>query len=273
VNTFEQNHTPRVPQRPRLRNDARTLLRSRPVQLVLVAGTLLQVLIISERRRSHGDSAAPAMEAVRVLPPQRLGEIALEPAPKKKPEVKEIDRAQRLAEKYRDRGYRVSDRLAAQIHEAAVDNGIDPALAFGLVRTESGFRNSATSHVGATGLTQLMPATARWIEPGTTRSDLRDSETNLRIGFSYLRRLIRKYDGDTTLALLAYNRGPAPSIGSCGAAATRTTATRTWCGDFGPGTAERDAPRKRGASRLDAPRFVSVRRSDYLSESRRFFSM
>ena len=76
------------------------------------------------------------------------------------------------------------------------------------MKTESGFKNSATSHVGAIGLTQLMPATARWLKPGVTRSQLRDSETNLSIGFRYLRELIEKYDGDTELALLAYNRGP-----------------------------------------------------------------
>ena len=62
--------------------------------------------------------------------------------------------------------------------------------------------------MGAIGLTQLMPATARWLERGTTRSDLRNPEVNLRIGFRYLRSLIDRYEGDTDLALLAYNRGP-----------------------------------------------------------------
>jgi soluble lytic murein transglycosylase-like protein len=87
-------------------------------------------------------------------------------------------------------------------------NDLDPDVAFGLVRTESSFKNSATSNVGALGLTQLMSSTARWLEPGTTKSDLRDPETNLRIGFKYLRQLIDRYDGNTRMALLAYNRGP-----------------------------------------------------------------
>jgi soluble lytic murein transglycosylase-like protein len=200
---YENDHAPRLAQRPRLRNDARTLLRSRPVQLVLLMGGLLEAGMIAQRD-AVADSSAETLTAMRAAPPRRLTELALaRPA-----EVPAESRALRLARKYRRRGYPVSDRLARQIHAAAVDNGIDPALAFGLVRTESGFRNSATSHVGATGLTQLMPATARWLEPGTTRSDLRDSETNLRIGFGYLRSLIHRYDGDTTLALLAYNRGP-----------------------------------------------------------------
>ncbi|HET8657076.1 MAG TPA: lytic transglycosylase domain-containing protein [Longimicrobiaceae bacterium] len=113
-----------------------------------------------------------------------------------------------LAAGYRAKGYPVTTTLARSIDEAAQANGIDPEVAFGLVRTESSFKNSATSNVGAIGLTQLMPATARWLEPGTTRNDLRDPETNLNLGFRYLRQLIDRYDGDTRLALLAYNRGP-----------------------------------------------------------------
>ncbi|HET6764795.1 MAG TPA: transglycosylase SLT domain-containing protein [Longimicrobiaceae bacterium] len=113
-----------------------------------------------------------------------------------------------LAEKYRAKGYTVTPALAKRIHEAAVESGIKPEVAFGLVRTESAFKSSATSHVGAVGLTQLMPTTASWLEPGTTRSDLRNPDTNLRIGFKYLARLMDRYDGNTRLALLAYNRGP-----------------------------------------------------------------
>jgi soluble lytic murein transglycosylase-like protein len=62
--------------------------------------------------------------------------------------------------------------------------------------------------VGAVGLTQLLPSTARWMAPGTTRSDLMTPETNLRVGFQYLRYLMDKYGGDEKLALTAYNRGP-----------------------------------------------------------------
>lgn len=98
--------------------------------------------------------------------------------------------------------------LATQIHEAALDAQLDVGLAFGLVRAESSFRPRAISPVGAIGLTQVMPATAREVEPGTSRSDLMNPETNLRIGFTYLRRLMRQYDGDEKLALTAYNRGP-----------------------------------------------------------------
>lgn len=104
--------------------------------------------------------------------------------------------------------YGLDRALAEQIYDRAVENDIDPEVAFGLVRAESSFKNTSTSAVGAVGLTQLMPKTASWLQPGVTKSQLREPGTNLRIGFSYLRQLIDKYEGDEKLALLAYNRGP-----------------------------------------------------------------
>ena len=98
--------------------------------------------------------------------------------------------------------------LAQDIHDAAVEEQIQPEVAFGLVRAESSFRTKAVSPVGALGLTQLMPSTARWLEPGISRTKLLEPETNLRVGFKYLRQLIDQYDGNEKLALTAYNRGP-----------------------------------------------------------------
>ncbi|MEX2571002.1 MAG: lytic transglycosylase domain-containing protein [Gemmatimonadota bacterium] len=106
------------------------------------------------------------------------------------------------------REYGLTRELAEEIYDMAAANEIPAEVAYGLVRAESSFRNTSTSPVGAVGLTQLMPRTAEWLEPGVTRNQLRDPATNLRIGFSYLRQLIDKYEGDTSLALLAYNRGP-----------------------------------------------------------------
>lgn len=104
--------------------------------------------------------------------------------------------------------FRISFDLAHQIHLAALDERIAPKLAFNLVRAESSFRPSAVSPVGALGLTQLMPSTARWLEPGMTRREMLEPGTNLRVGFRYLRQLIETYDGNQRLALTAYNRGP-----------------------------------------------------------------
>ncbi|HYH82328.1 MAG TPA: lytic transglycosylase domain-containing protein, partial [Longimicrobium sp.] len=202
--------------RSRLKNDTASLLRSRPLQgvLALVAG--LQVVAVAGGNETTAQPQRPAtvrqavaahMPATVVKAPVKLAALG---APKAKTAEGTAKTAlvEELAAKYRQRGYSVSPALARQIHAAAVANQIDPKIAFGLVRTESGFKSSATSPVGAIGLTQLMPATARWLQRGVTRSDLRKPEVNLSIGFRYLKDLIRKYDGDTALALTAYNRGP-----------------------------------------------------------------
>lgn len=98
--------------------------------------------------------------------------------------------------------------LAGDIYQAALEEEIDPELAFHLVRVESSFRRTAVSSAGAVGYTQVLPSTAGWFRPGTTRRQLLDPDTNLRVGFGYLRYLLDRYDGDMRLALTAYNRGP-----------------------------------------------------------------
>ncbi|MFL5540503.1 MAG: lytic transglycosylase domain-containing protein [Longimicrobiaceae bacterium] len=113
---------------------------------------------------------------------------------------------QEKLERYQELG--LSRELAESIYDLALQENIDPDVAFGLVRTESEFKTSATSHVGAIGLTQLMPATARGMRKGVTVSDLRDPQVNLTIGFKFLRELLDHYKGDKALALTAYNRGP-----------------------------------------------------------------
>ncbi len=103
--------------------------------------------------------------------------------------------------------YRIKPDLARRIYDAAIVAGIEPELGFRLVRVESVFKPQAQSPAGAVGLTQLMLGTARAFEPSVTREDLLDPDINLRIGFRYLRGLIREYK-DLKLALLVYNRGP-----------------------------------------------------------------
>ncbi|HET7275771.1 MAG TPA: transglycosylase SLT domain-containing protein [Longimicrobiaceae bacterium] len=104
--------------------------------------------------------------------------------------------------------YGIGADLASAIEDIALSEDVDPEIAFELVRVESEFTQRAVSPVGAVGLTQLMPATARLLSPGITRKEMFDRETNLRLGFSFFRSLIDYYDGDIRLALLAYNRGP-----------------------------------------------------------------
>jgi len=104
--------------------------------------------------------------------------------------------------------FKIPADLAASIYDIALAEGIDPELGFNLVRVESGFFQRAVSPVGAVGLAQLMPRTAFELDPTLGYSDLFDRDTNLRLGFRYLRQLLEKYEGDLRLALLAYNRGP-----------------------------------------------------------------
>jgi soluble lytic murein transglycosylase-like protein len=104
--------------------------------------------------------------------------------------------------------YKVSADLAGSIYDIALAEGIEPDLGFRLVRVESEFNDHATSKVGALGLTQVMPSTAKDFIPNITHEQLYDRKTNLQIGFRYLRGLIGEYKGDVKLALLVYNRGP-----------------------------------------------------------------
>ncbi len=104
-------------------------------------------------------------------------------------------------------GFRIEQPLAERIYDAAVNEGVDVDLAFRLVKVESSFRRRAIGPAGSIGYTQVQPRTARWLDPSVSREDLFETETNLRLGFRYLRMLLDRYRS-TRMALLAYNRGP-----------------------------------------------------------------
>ena len=104
--------------------------------------------------------------------------------------------------------YGISRDLAQRIINVARAEGVDPELAFRLVRVESRFVTRARGSSGSLGLTQLMPSTARSLDRSVkTEAEIMDPQTNLRLGFSYLRSMIERYRGDVRLGLLAYNRG------------------------------------------------------------------
>ena len=93
------------------------------------------------------------------------------------------------------------------------DIGLDPAYVYGLIRQESRFIMDARSGVGASGLMQVMPATARWTANkigmvGFTPSQITDRDTNITIGTSYLKLALDDFDGSMALAAAAYNAGP-----------------------------------------------------------------
>jgi len=118
----------------------------------------------------------------------------------------ELDRANRIIAFSSQ--YAIPAALSGNIIDVARAEGIDPELAFRLVKLESDFNTHATSPVGAIGLTQVMPATARFYVKDITAQHLYDPNVNLRVGFRYLRGLVRENHGDMKTALLVYNRGP-----------------------------------------------------------------
>jgi hypothetical protein len=103
--------------------------------------------------------------------------------------------------------YEIPSNLAELIFDVASREGLDPELGFRLVKVESGFNVQAKSRANAFGLAQVQLATARFYDADLTIEQLLEPETNLRIGFRYLRYLMDNYK-DLNLALLAYNRGP-----------------------------------------------------------------
>jgi soluble lytic murein transglycosylase len=125
-----------------------------------------------------------------------------------------------------DRCINTSDRTKTEVHLAqryptpfrrelqqrARELGVDPAYVYGLIRQESRFITDARSSVGASGLMQVMPATARWTARKMglpfTQDMITDRDTNLRIGTQYLKLVLDDFEGSQLLAAAAYNAGP-----------------------------------------------------------------
>ena len=111
----------------------------------------------------------------------------------------------------------IEQRFPTPFRESVVrrsrEINLDPAYVYGLIRQESRFIMDARSHVGASGLMQVMPATARWtarkIGLANFRPEqLQDRETNIAIGTGYLKLVLDDFDGSMPLAAAAYNAGP-----------------------------------------------------------------
>ncbi len=94
----------------------------------------------------------------------------------------------------------------------ATEIGLDPAYVYGLIRQESRFVMDARSSVGASGLMQIMPATARWtakkIGLDYSHDLIADRDTNLKLGTSYLKLVLDDMEGSQPMAAAAYNAGP-----------------------------------------------------------------
>lgn len=97
------------------------------------------------------------------------------------------------------------------------ENGLDEAWVYGLIRQESRFMSYAKSGVGATGLMQVMPATAKWIAKrmgidGYNHGMIGQIDTNIQFGTHYLRYALDRMGGQPLLATAAYNAGPSRAL-------------------------------------------------------------
>lgn len=130
------------------------------------------------------------------------------------------DLAVRVARQFRRSGLILTGHLypVIQLPQAELASVDDPAsaeaLVLAIVRQESSFDTNAVSRAGARGLMQLMPATAHAVAadlelPFNVNRLLSDPDYNLRLGETYLRQLIERFDGSLLLAVAAYNAGPA----------------------------------------------------------------
>jgi soluble lytic murein transglycosylase-like protein len=96
-----------------------------------------------------------------------------------------------------------TDAYAAEIDAAAKLHGVDPAIVRAIIHAESAYNPNALSRVGAQGLMQLMPATARRFGVGNAF----DASQNIAGGVQYLAWLLKRFNGDLSLAAAGYNAG------------------------------------------------------------------
>ena len=89
------------------------------------------------------------------------------------------------------------------IFHAGENHGVDPRLIHAVIQQESRYKPDATSAVGAKGLMQLMPDTGKRFHC----TDLKDEQCNVEAGTKYLAWLLKRFDGDVSLTLAAYNAG------------------------------------------------------------------
>jgi soluble lytic murein transglycosylase len=134
----------------------------------------------------------------------------------------EGDLTMRLARLAAQRGLVLPER-GYPVREAPESSPIEAALTLGIIRQESGFDAKIRSSVGARGMMQLMPSTAKVLAKRAhvrfREKMLDDAEYNMKLGTSYLGGLVNEFDGSYIMAAAAYNAGPnRPSqwMASCG---------------------------------------------------------
>ncbi|AWQ03375.1 lytic transglycosylase domain-containing protein [Bordetella bronchiseptica] len=123
-----------------------------------------------------------------------------------------VNTSERTAEQF-DFSQRFIAPFEGRVSAKARAIDLDPAWVYGLIRQESRFIMDARSHAGASGLMQLMPATAKWVAGKIGMSDFRpgsvnDFDVNTELGTQYLNIVLQGLDGSQVLASAGYNAGP-----------------------------------------------------------------
>jgi soluble lytic murein transglycosylase-like protein len=136
--------------------------------------------------------------------PPPVKRVALPAAPLDPPppprELRELTREE--IDRYR--------RVQRFVHAAAREHDLPPDLINGIIWVESKFEPKARGHKGPRGLMQVMPRTGRWIATKIGRKYLpHNAEFNIHAGTYYFAAMVKRYNGNLTLALVAYHRGPA----------------------------------------------------------------
>jgi len=103
-------------------------------------------------------------------------------------------------------------RYNKYVFEASKEYNVDPYLVFAIIKQESNFNKDAYSGKEAKGLMQVLDSTAKEMATDINNMvvenlDLFDAKTNIYIGVKYFRTLVNRYDGNTWLAICAYNAG------------------------------------------------------------------
>jgi soluble lytic murein transglycosylase len=174
-----------------------TVLRFRFTRSTLLLLALALMLAAGSHDRGHAASTEPVQQAIDFSfePVDRQAILAL------------VDEHRRDA----DASWRV--QVSDAIYDEAMNAGVDPLLVAAIVARESSFRSRVVSHAGAVGLMQLRPFVARELAKQSNlewqgSETLHRDELNVRLGVTYYRELVDRFDGDAVLALAAYHRGP-----------------------------------------------------------------
>jgi soluble lytic murein transglycosylase-like protein len=187
---------------------ARTLRRAAGCsKLVVIAVLFVPPLLAFQSRSQQGTVAAPTRIVKGV-------EVAVKPRSRELIKIYSIIKAHRP-----DVSEAETWRVAEVVWEECAKRKIDPLLVLALIKIESGFQYAAVSPVGARGIMQIMPDTARslthsvggkyGIRPAAFRPEaLDDPLLNIRLGVYYLHGLKTQFQ-DLNLTLSAYNFGPA----------------------------------------------------------------